>query len=385
MTRFAFITWDGGGNVPPAVGLAQELTGRGHDVVFIGYEIQRGNFERRGLPFIALRESGRFDIYATTEPAQRIAGLISHVWACAEHLDEVPDALRETSADVLVVDFLMQGAIASATRSGVPSVVFAHSSIAGLTPPPESPMGSARLSATNGLRRHAGLQPLAKLEDAWAGLPTIVTSIPALDPAAEHAPRSVLYVGPLFERPPAERWRSPWDPGDERPLVLVSFTTTGLWDQSGRIRNTLAALAGEPVRVLASAGRSMELGPVPTNATVWPFVPHRQVLPSAAVTVSHGGHGTVAASLAAGVPIVALPNPAADQPFLAARIQSLGAGRALDGESEPSGIRAAVQEVLKDPSFAAAARRLSDEIRTAPGVAGAADSLERASIAAARS
>lgn len=230
-----------------------------------------------------------------------------------------------------------------------------------------------------------GLPALARLQDAWTGHPTIVTTIPALDPAADGAGPPVMYVGPVFEQLPNEPWQSPWDPHDDRPLVLVSFTTTGLWDQSGRIRNTLEALAGDPVRVLVSARQPMELGPIPANATVRPFVPHRQVLPSARVTVSHGGHGTVAASLADGVPIVALPNPAADQPFLAARIQTLGAGRSLDGESEPALIRAAVREVLRDPSFTAAARRLSVEIRGAPGAAGAADALERVSTAGARS
>ena len=48
MTRFAFVTWDGGGNTPPAVGIAQELKQRGHEVVFAGYETQRNRFEARG-------------------------------------------------------------------------------------------------------------------------------------------------------------------------------------------------------------------------------------------------------------------------------------------------------------------------------------------------
>ena len=377
MARFAFVTWDGGGNVPPAVGLAQELSARGHDVVFIGYEVQRASFERRRQTFVALPRSGQFDIYATADPAQRIAGLMANVWASREHLDEVADAFAATSADVLVVDFLMQGAIASAARAGVPWAVLAHSSIAGLIPPPASPMGVARLTATNGLRDEAGLPALERLPDAWAGHPTIVTTIPALDPAAEGAGASVSYVGPIFERHLDETWQSSWDPGDDRPLVLVSFTTTGLWDQTGRIRNTLEALAGDPVRVLVSAAQTNDLGPIPGNATVRPFVPHRQVLPSVAVTVTHGGHGTVAASLAAGVPVVVLPNPAADQPFLAGRVQELGAGFALDGDSGPAEIRAAIHELLRDPSFAATARRLSLEIKAMSGAVGAADALER--------
>ncbi|GAC1669610.1 MAG: glycosyltransferase [Candidatus Limnocylindrales bacterium] len=377
MTRFAFVTWDGGGNVPPAIGIAQELLERGHDVVFIGYEVQRAEFERRHMSFVTLAESGRFDIYATTDPAARLAGLMSQVWACPDHVHEVAAAAQAVGADVVVVDFLMQGALASLTRMRLPWAALAHSSVAGLTPPPESPMGVARLAATNRLRSVVRLPLLDRLADAWAGYPTIVTTIPALDPAAESAASSVRYVGPIFERLADETWASPWQSGDDRPLVLVSFTTTRLWDQTGRIRNTLTALAGDDVRVLVSAAQAMELGPVPGNAAIRTFVPHRRVLPFVAATVSHGGHGTVAASLADGVPLVALPNQAADQPFLAARVQQLGAGLAVDGESGPAAIRVAVRSVLEDPSFRAAAGRLGDAIRSTSGAVGAATSLER--------
>jgi MGT family glycosyltransferase len=222
------------------------------------------------------------------------------------------------------------------------------------------------------------------LNEAWSGYPTLVTTIAALDPAAVGADSSVHYLGPIFESLPDERWESPWAADDDRPLVLVSFTTTGLWDQGGRIRNTLGALAGEPVRVLVSASQEMDLGPIPDNAAVRRFVPHQKVLPFAVATVTHAGHGTVAASLAHGVPLVALPNPVADQPFLAAMVQQLGAGLALDGESGPAAIRMAVQEVMRQPSYAAAAARLAVAIHAAPGVAGAAVELERLALTRSR-
>ncbi len=377
MTRFAFATWDGGGNVPPAIGIAQGLAARGHEVVFIGYEVQRRRFKERGLPFAALPRSGEFDIYATGDPALRIDGLMDNVWASRDHLDDVPEAFAATSSDVLVVDFMMQGALASAARLAAPTAVLAHSVIAGLIPPPESPMGAARLTATNRLRQGAGLPVLARLNEAWAGYPTLVTTIPALDPAALDADSCVHYVGPIFESLPGGPWDSPWDAADDRPLVLVSFTTTGLWDQSGRIRNTLEALAGEAVRVLVSASQPRDIGPIPDNAAVRSFVPHQKVLPFAALTVTHAGHGTVSASLAHGVPLVALPNRVADQPFLAATVQRLGAGLTLDGESGPAAIRMAVLEVARQPSYAAAAGDLAVAIHAAPGVAGAAVELER--------
>ena len=157
--------------MPPAVGIAQELSLRGHDVVFLGYEVQGKRFAAQGLAFKTLRRSGSFDIYRTHEPAERIAGLMANVWACPVHLDDVPDAVAGSSADVLVVDFMMQGALAAMPRLSVPVAVLAHSSIAGLIPPPDSPMGAARLAATNHLRERAGLVTLTHLSEAWAGYP----------------------------------------------------------------------------------------------------------------------------------------------------------------------------------------------------------------------
>jgi UDP:flavonoid glycosyltransferase YjiC (YdhE family) len=46
-----FVTWDGGGNVPPALGIAAELQRRGVTVRFLGHERQRSMIERVGLRF----------------------------------------------------------------------------------------------------------------------------------------------------------------------------------------------------------------------------------------------------------------------------------------------------------------------------------------------
>jgi MGT family glycosyltransferase len=377
MTRFTFVTWDGGGNVPPAVGIAQELIARGNDVRFLGYLPQQAAIEARGLAFSALPRSGSFDLYGERPPEQRLAAIIRNVWACPEHLQDIPDALAANPADVLVVDFLMEGALAQARRTDIPVAVLAHSSVAGLVPPPDSPMGAARLAAANGFRATIGLPRMERLNDAWDGLPTIVTTIPELDLAADGAPKTVHYVGPVAERTTQSTWAAPWAPDDVRPLVLVSFSTTRLWNPAGRIRNTLDALADEPVRVLLIAGVDSLPLELPDNAIVRPFVPHAEVLPSVSVTVTHCGHGTVTASLAHGVPIAGLPYPAADQPFLAARVQALGAGVALDGESSPAVIKSAVRDLLARRSFREAAARLARTIRVSPGAAGAAEVLEQ--------
>jgi hypothetical protein len=38
MSEILFVTWDGGGNVPPATGIATELAARGHAVRFLGHQ-----------------------------------------------------------------------------------------------------------------------------------------------------------------------------------------------------------------------------------------------------------------------------------------------------------------------------------------------------------
>lgn len=51
MADVLFVTWDGGGNVPPALGLAAELERRGHAVRFLGHPQQRAGVTGAGFGF----------------------------------------------------------------------------------------------------------------------------------------------------------------------------------------------------------------------------------------------------------------------------------------------------------------------------------------------
>jgi hypothetical protein len=196
IANFAFVTWDGGGNVGPAIGIAQALAARGHRSHFFGYARQAGRFEAAGLPFSTLGRNGDFDMHAVP-PQQRLAALLRHVWACPERLHDLPAAMDEFPADLMLVDFLMQGALAFAPRSAIPVAALIHSAIAGLVPPPQSPVGALRLTAVNDLRVAAGLPSIGRLNDAWDRLLALVTTVAALDPAATEAGPSVHYVGPI--------------------------------------------------------------------------------------------------------------------------------------------------------------------------------------------
>ncbi|MEQ8891925.1 MAG: glycosyltransferase, partial [Sandaracinaceae bacterium] len=83
-----------------------------------------------------------------------------------------------------------------------------------------------------------------------------------------------------------------------------------------------------------------------------------QLLPEAALVVTHCGHGTSIKALAAGLPAVCIPM-GRDQNDNAARIVHLGAGVRLAPSASARKIRAAVRRVLAEPRFRAAAARVA--------------------------
>lgn len=368
MARFLFITWDGGGNQPPAVGIAQELRDQGHDVIFACYESQRPYFQRRGFSLELLERSSKGMLGAP--PEHMIPGMVEWVWAAPEHFHDVPEVVARVQPDVLVVDCLMTGALAAAEDLDMPVAALFHSG-PGLLVPPGGRWEGFVLTTLNSLRAAQGRAEISTLWELWGFFPTLCTTITELDPLASQVPASFEYVGPVFERTTPSGWQSPWPAEDHRPLIMVSFSTTNLWDQTSRIQKTLEALTNRECRVLVTTGMAdASKVDVPDNAALIAYVPHHEVLPHVALMVTHAGHGTVSAALAHSVPLICLPNKAADQPALAARLEALGAGRALDGDAATSAeIAAAIAQVLTDDSYSAVARRLEKLIAGAPGAA----------------
>ena len=375
MARYVFLTWNGAGNQPPAIGIAQALRERGHEVIFAGYESQRLHFAERGFEFKLLERASA--AWGAGPPERNVAALTEMVWASRDHLDDVREAIADKRCDAIVVDCLMFGALVAAEGAGLPVAVLVHSAPGALVPP-GGPIERAVLGPVNEMRQAAGHASVASLWEIWARFPSLCTTIAELDPLAARVPPSFDYIGPVFERVPASGFEPPWPEGDSRPLVLVSFSTGRIWDQRSRIQRTLEGLSGRACRVLVTTGPADVAGlRIPVNAVLVAYVPHQEVLPGVSVVVTHAGHGTLAAALAHGVPIVSLPSPIADQVPLAARIEALGAGCVLDGEAATAAeIATAVEQVLGEPSYAAAARRLAAAIASAPGVATAARQLE---------
>ena len=134
--------------------------------------------------------------------------------------------------------------------------------------------------------------------------------------------------------------------------MLLTLSTT-LQGQAEALPGLLDALASLPIRVLLTLGGVLapDAVPAPGNVTVRGYLPHEAVLPHMAAVVTHAGMSTVATALAAGVPMVCVPQ-GRDQPLNAARVEELGAGLMIAADATPDELANAVQRVLADPDSA---------------------------------
>ncbi len=98
-------------------------------------------------------------------------------------------------------------------------------------------------------------------------------------------------------------------------------------------------------------------------------IPHSWLFPHCAGAIHHGGAGTIAAALRAGIPSLVVPQ-AADQFFWASRVQSLHAGPDPIPQHllNVDNLSAGLSRFADEPALAENARRLSAAIQSENGV-----------------
>jgi MGT family glycosyltransferase len=235
------------------------------------------------------------------------------------------------------------------------------------------------LAPVNGTRSSLDLPPLQHTFDQHAHADRILLlSSEAFDFPGPSLPANVVYVGPQLEDPTwAEPWVSPWSAADNRPLVLVGFSST-FQNQLALLERIAQAFEGLPVRGLITAGPALAGHAIaaPKNVAVVGSVPHAEVIPHASVVVSHCGHGTALKALSNGVPLLCIPM-GRDQGDNAARIVWHGAGIRLQRSASTSAIRKAIQLLISDNRYRNSARVLAERIKSESTHDRAVEELER--------
>jgi MGT family glycosyltransferase len=169
-------------------------------------------------------------------------------------------------------------------------------------------------------------------------------------------------------------------------LVYVTFGSVagGMGFFPDFYQGVVTAIAKLPVRVLLTVGDAGDpalLGPLPENVHVERWWPQQQVMPYTAAIVTHGGFGTTMLGLSSGLPMVCIPLFALDQYYNARRVQAIGAGIALeDGPGAISRVRGALESVLNDDSYRAAAGGVATEIAHLPDASRSVAVLEELAV-----
>jgi len=348
------------GDVNPKIALGLELARRGHDVTLLTHAYHRRRVEAAGLPFIAV---GRPDEYEQLmrdpdlwHPLRAFA-LLARV-GIPGMLRPVYDAIaaRDPARTLVVASGLvMAGGIAAETLGVAhvtvhlqPSLIQSLWDTPALMPPLTDnrwPRPFRRLvlglanqftidrlvgPPVNAFRAELGLSPARGFFGAGLHSPLLTLGLwPSWYAAPQPDwPPSVRVTG--FVRHDAPGEHAPPEgledflAAGEAPVVFTPGTAMVLGERFFDAALDASRRLGRRA-LLLTPHREQLPADLPQDVAHVGYAPFRDVLPRAAAIVHHGGIGTVAQALAAGIPQLIMPM-AHDQPDNARRVRALGVG-----------------------------------------------------------
>ncbi|MFI8001628.1 glycosyltransferase [Streptomyces sp. NPDC086010] len=403
------------GHFAPLVAIAENLVGRGHEVLFYTGARFEEAVRRAGARFVPYPEevdydehevARRYPDYEELTSADRLSFLVQHVFInpAPVHDKRLQELLAEFPASVVIGEIGTAATLAMtlrAPRGERPLTVQICTTPPTFESRDTAPYGLGMLPPVNDEERarydemrpqvrqaFAGMQKEAEevfagmgvelpdfLFNAWCTIPDHLLQLTVADfeyPRSD-GPEGFQFIGPLPPGSPVDAELPAWWSSlpEERPVVVVTQGTVANDDFSQLVTPTLQALADLDVTVVAATARPD--GPavvkatlnheVPDNAYIAGFLPFEELLPKSAVLVTNAGYGGVQTALRHGVPLV-VGGETEDKPEVAARVEWSGTGVNLrSGSPEPAAIRAAVLEVLNDPRYRRRAEDIGERIR----------------------
>jgi len=349
------------GDVHPFVGIGRALRERGHDVTMLTAEPFRRISEHAGLRFVATQSDDEFD-RVTKDPdlwhSRRGTTVVFRALASGmrAHYTRIADAC-EPGRTVLVGHTLSFASrmfeeihgTPSATIHLAPSVFRSDYQQPSYFPGRDPSVLPVWLKRTiwwmvdrwlidpvivpelNRWRRELGLEPVSRVLKAWLHSPCRVIGLfpewfAAIQP--DWPPQLRLLGFPLYD----ESGEHTFSPGLQAFLDGGSAPILFTPGSANRAAAPFFAAALDAMRRLGRRGlfltRYPEQLPPSLGSDAWhePYVPLSQILPRCAAIVHHGGVGTCAQGLSAGVPQLTMPL-GFDQPDNTNRLWRLGVAR----------------------------------------------------------
>jgi hypothetical protein len=228
--------------------------------------------------------------------------------------------------------------------------------------------------------------PLELLEEGNWPPPFTYRDMPVISLASqalefEHDPRPGLhYVGPMASLDRVEGDANPGMTEDidhivagslrqSESLIVCSVTTMDADHVDLTfVRRLMDAVARQPTwRLVVGLGghtATEDLGTLPDNVHVFPWIPQTQLLKKAALSISHGGVHTLNECLELGVPMLIYSGDRFDQRGCAARVSAAGFGHLGDRRHDDAEtIARRIESIMDDDDLHARLRAASTRSR----------------------
>lgn len=406
--RIAVCSFGSEGDIRPFLALARGLRAARHDAWFVAAEMHRARADEAGVPFRAsgpawpeaeLRES-MTRVMQDRNPLRQVGGIFESV--TEQMVRMVPGTIEATrDAELIVhhqVDVTAFAAAEVHHKARISGYLFTSSllsraySVDGRN---WGPVGNLLASATsrwlmtkftdrpyNRVLAAAGL-PQRKgvlLRSGESPLLNLIAVSPSFVPPDPLWKGRLTQTGYWFLDLPAYEPPAPLRDfvAAGEPPVVVTFGSMAGTDAAAQTRAIVEGLrqAGKRAVLQTGWGR-LGQGELPPNIFLADYVPHDWLLPRASCVVHHGGAGTTAAVLRAGVPQVVVWH-LGDQPLWGSWVYRRGVGAAPFPHHKLTPERLArALTTASSPKVVAAARSMGERVRAEDGVRRAVDAIQQ--------
>jgi rhamnosyltransferase subunit B len=411
------------GDVHPFIAIGAAMKARGHRATILTNPIFKELIEAQDLGFLAVgRAEDAHAAIANPELWHLRKGFTVIAQVLAPAIEQIYRLIESHADDRTVVAFssLAFGARLAQEKLGLPSASVHLQPSVIRTFADQGMMGNIRLSPAtpqwfkyglfrlidalvvdhslkkplNDLRASLGLEPVNRLMHRWM-----------------HSPQLVIAFFPEWFAAPQPDWPANthsvgfplWDAGGDgedegndadadaaaasraQAEDFLSQGSAPIVFTPGSAGSTMHRFFRESVRAAQKVGMRAMLVTnypeqvqrnLPPSIRTFGYLPFSQVLPQAALLVYHGGVGTLAQGIKAGIPHLVVPH-GYDQFDSGWRIEQLQLGRSIpQSRYRASRVAKAIQSILTDGSAAERRRQYASRIDSTGAIAKACDLIE---------
>jgi UDP:flavonoid glycosyltransferase YjiC (YdhE family) len=399
------------GDIQPFIPLGLGLQRAGFGVRVASFEVFRSFIEGHGLEFYPIygnpldtmtSEAGQ----AWLRAGQNAVANVTQMWRAITSADNTPafnDALEACrGSDAIIYSFMGATAYHVAEKLELPSIFaliqpFTRSRLTPSMIMPELPLGGGYNLLTHRISEVTIWTIVKRLINTWRvetlGLPALPWQGPFKQLYEERMPYLYGFSPSVVPRPadwPAWHhisgyWFLDRDPAWEPPQDLAHFLengqkpiSIGFGSMTGKDAENLLQLCIEAIektdqRAVLLGGWA-NIGALQLPETIFQIdaVPHDWLFPRVAAVVHHGGSGTTAAGIRAGIPSIVVPF-FGDQPYWGRRVHALGVGpRPIQRKAlTVTGLAEAILQAKEQQPMRERASVLGEKIRSEDGVGSA--------------